>query len=72
VGAGYDFKNALSISDSTRVDLHFTYQALETQVITKAPGDEAGQGTGDQKIGAPGYSAGGRVVGGGISLSFLF
>jgi hypothetical protein len=72
IGAGYDFKNLFSIADSTRLDAHFTYQALKTQVIAKAAGDEATQGDGDLKIGAPGYSAGGRVLGGGLSFSFLF
>ncbi len=68
-GLGYRFDRFLHFDTPATIDLHFAYHALKTQTITKSEGDEAGNGTGDLKIGAPGYQAGGRVLGGGLSLS---
>lgn len=71
-GVGYHFLHFLSFEVPCDVDFNFAYHALITQHITKTPGDENGNGTGDLKIGAPGYDAGGNIVGGGVSLSLAF
>lgn len=68
-GAGYRFANFLNFPVPCTVDAHIAYHALQSQTITKTSGNEAGAGTGDQKIGAPGYVAGGKIMGGGVSLS---
>ncbi len=68
-GLGYHFTNFLGIAESASIDAHFSYHLLKTQTIVKAAGDEAGGGSGDLKIGAPGYDAGGRVLGGGLSAT---
>lgn len=52
-----------------RIDFNIAYHQLVTQNIVKDPGDETGAGSGDIKIGAPGYNAGGKIFGGGISLT---
>lgn len=67
-GAGMEFKKLLGHEIPTRLDFHLAYHFLTTQHITKSPGDEGGDAT-DSKIGAPGYDAGGKVLGGGVSLS---
>lgn len=71
-GAGYHFMHFLNFDVPCDVDFNLAYQALITEHITKTPGDENGNGTGDLKIGAPGYDAGGNIFGGGISLSLAF
>jgi long-subunit fatty acid transport protein len=71
-GAGYHFLHFLNFDVPCDVDLNLAYQALVTEHVTKAPGDENGAGTGDLKIGAPGYDAGGSVYGGGLSLTLAF
>lgn len=68
-GYGMEFKKFLSFDTPCNVDFHASYQQLVTQKITKSQGDELGQGVGDLKIGAPGYEAGGKIFGGGVSLS---
>ena len=71
-GAGFKFKSFLGLAAPVNVDLHLAYHHLFRQEIAKAPGDETGAGSGDLKIGAPGYAAGGKVLGGGLSLGFAF
>jgi hypothetical protein len=70
LGVGYELENMFMADVPVRIDAHFHWHQLETQSIVKDPGDELGQGTEDTKIGAPGYRAGGKILGGGISLSF--
>lgn len=53
------------------LDFNFLFQYLVRQNITKTPGNEAGDPT-DLKIAAPGYTAGGTVAGGGVTLSVVF
>ena len=55
-----------------QIDLHFAYSILQTQTITKTAGDESGALNGDRKIGSPGYEAGGKIYGGGITLGLAF
>ena len=70
-GVGFKFKRFLSYERPWNLDLHAAYQALIAQNITKAPGDENGNPAG-AKIGSPGYEAGGKIYGGGASISFVF
>ena len=66
-GLGLGFKHFLHFETPCSLDFHLAYQQLVTQTITKTPGNEAGS-SGD-KIGSPGYEAGGKIYGGGVSLS---
>jgi hypothetical protein len=52
---------------------HVQYQLLVEDVVVKSAGDEFGNTTAPNnvKIGAPGYTIGGSVFGGGASLSFV-
>lgn len=68
-GLGFRFDRFLSFDQPFTLDLHASWQQLISQSVEKAPGDENGQGTGDLKIGAPGYEVGGKIFGGGLSLS---
>lgn len=68
-GWGYQFTKFLDFDTPCRLDFHLAYHQLESQRITKTSGDETGAGSGEQKIGAPGYEAGGRLLGGGLSLN---
>ncbi len=63
IGLGWQFAKC-------KLDLHASYHLLVTQTITKSAGDENGVGAGNTKIGAPGYEAGGKIYGGGVTLSF--
>ncbi len=69
VGVGYEIPKAFFAEIPMQIDAHLAWQQLETQQITKTPGDELNQGTDSTKVGAPGYQAGGKIWGGGISLS---
>lgn len=60
LGVGFQFKTLLGRNIPCRLDLHAMYQSLVTQRISK---------TSETEIGAPGYSAGGKIYGGGVSLS---
>jgi hypothetical protein len=71
-GAGYHFAHFLNFEVPCELDMDLAYEALITEHVSKTPGDENGTGTGDQKIGAPGYDAGGSVYGGGLSLTLAF
>jgi hypothetical protein len=71
LGLGWELSQFLGTQTPTRFDIHLAYQRLNRQEIIKTPGNEAGD-PGDFKIGAPGYQAGGNILGGGISLSLAF
>lgn len=70
-GAGLKFQHFLGFNCPYELDLHASYHLLVTQSITKTPTNEKGDPA-DSKIGSPGYEAGGKVYGGGASLSFAF
>ena len=67
-GVGRLFPRFLGSSIPARIDANLSYHALVTQRVDKSAGDEAGNASGS-KIGAPGYDAGGKILGGGVSLS---
>jgi long-subunit fatty acid transport protein len=69
LGVGFKFAHFLVFEAPCSLDFHFSYQRLVTQQISKTPGNELGVGTGNDKIGAPGYVAGGKIYGGGVSVS---
>ncbi len=68
-GFGYKFAHFLSFDVPCTLDLHGTYQALVSQHIDKVPGTNELGNSGDEKIGYPGYDAGGSVYGGGASIT---
>lgn len=75
MGFGLPIMKLLGVPLDGSLDIHFHYHRLITQQITKSSGDEAGLKTtpdpnASQKVGAPGYSTGGKILGGGLSLSF--
>ena len=70
-GLGLEFEKFFHLDLPSHLDFNFAFQWLVRQSITKTPGNESGDLT-DNKIGYPGYEAGGCVYGGGISLSLLF
>jgi hypothetical protein len=71
-GYGRTFDHFLSYHTPCNLDFHVSYEQLLTQHVSKDPGDENGNGVGDLKIGAPGYDAGGKIYGGGVSLTLAF
>jgi hypothetical protein len=71
VGAGFQFDKFLNFDVPCNVDAYFAWHQLITQTVTKTPGDEQGD-TSSQKVGAPGYEAGGKILGGGVSLTLAF
>ncbi len=70
-GLGFTLGRLWGLDCDWRLDLSIFYHALVTQTITKTPGNEVGNLT-EEKIGAPGYQAGGRVWGAGVSVAFGF
>ncbi len=70
-GMGFEFARFLDFDAPCRLDFHVAYHSLVHQKITKTPGDETGTGTGNQKIGAPGFEAGGHIWGGGLTLNLF-
>lgn len=72
LGAGYLFRNLRESGIDLKVDAHFAYHALVTETIAKTAGNERSTSTGGDKIGTPGYSAGGSIIGGGLGLSLLW
>lgn len=60
VGYGYEFSKFIGLDRPWNLNVHATWQALANQSITKATATD---------IGAPGYTAGGNLFGGGVSLS---
>ena len=69
-GVGFHFKHLMSYNVPCDLDLNGAYDALVAQHITKSSGDESG-GSGT-KIGSPGYDTGGKIIGGGASLTVAF
>ena len=70
-GWGFHFDSFLGFPVPSQLDVALNYQQLLTQQIVKTAGNEAGIGS-DEKIGSPGYKAGGRVFGGAVSLALAF
>lgn len=68
LGWGFKFFEFLGWDLPSNLDIHFSYQYLFRQTIVKTSGNEAGISS-DSKIGSPGYTAGGYLIGGGVSLS---
>jgi hypothetical protein len=71
-GIGWNFDGFLNFDVPCTVDFSLTYHSLRTQTIEKTDGNELGEGSGDIKVGAPGYQAGGNILGGGLTLSLAF
>lgn len=71
LGYGKAFEKFMGHDIPWKLDLHLAVHHLQTQKITKTDGNEAGNAS-DQKIGAPGYEAGGWIWGGGFNVSVLF
>ena len=67
-GLGFRFSQLLDHAIPWTLDLHGSYIHLTSQTVTKTSGDELGT-AGKQKIGAPGYTAGGKIFGGGLSVT---
>ena len=67
-GMGWVFDRFLGYHKPWNLDVSLNYEQLITQTVTKSPGDEAGN-LSSQKIGAPGYEAGGHVLGGQVALT---
>ena len=63
VGYGIKYRHFLSFDTPCNVDFNASYDQLVTQLISKSSGDD---------IGAPGYQAGGKIFGGGVSLTLAF
>ncbi len=70
-GMGFEFPHFLDFDAPCRIDFHLAYHQLVKQTIVKTPGDETGAGVGNQKIGAPGFEAGGHIWGGGLTLNLF-
>lgn len=68
VGAGWMLRDFLGSGREVALDVNLGYQQLLTQKIQKSPLNEKGEAA-TSKIGAPGYSAGGRVWSGGATLT---
>lgn len=68
LGLGVAIAHFLHFEIPCTIDFHGSVQSMVTETITKLPGNEIGDVSGS-KIGAPGYEAGGKIVGGGVSLS---
>ncbi|MFN7685160.1 MAG: OmpP1/FadL family transporter [Oligoflexia bacterium] len=66
-GAGFKLIHLFGIATPVLLDTHLLFHQMVSEQVTKSPNTEAGEaGT---KIGSPGYSAGGRVWGGGVSIT---
>jgi long-subunit fatty acid transport protein len=68
MGLGLKYPTLAGLEIPWSLDFNFAFQYLVRQNITKTPGNEKGDLT-DPKIGSPGYTAGGNIVGGGVTLS---
>jgi hypothetical protein len=69
-GLGFRFQTFLGFQTPSVLDVNATYQDLVDQAVIKSTGDETGAA--GLKVGAPGYLAGGRVYGGGASVTVAF
>ena len=67
-GMGFVFQRFLGYRKPWNLDFSLDYQLLVTQTIVKSANDEQGT-AGNEKIGAPGYQAGGHVFGGQIAFT---
>jgi len=70
-GAGVPFKSFLAFDVPCTIDASFTWQQLVSQHVVKSPGDEIGN-LASSKVGAPGYTTGGHLFGGGLSVTLAF
>ena len=70
-GIGFDLKRAHWSERDIRLDFFGQYHWLVSQHITKSPDSESGNAA-QSKVGSPGYDIGGKVYGGGISLTMIF
>ncbi len=68
IGAGWLLRDFLGSGKEVSLDVNLGYQQLLTQKVQKSPLNEKGEAS-TTKIGAPGYSAGGRVWSGGATLT---
>ncbi len=68
-GWGRRFSKFLGWNTPAQLDVHGSYQHLVTAKVTKTAGDESGTNAAGNKIGAPGYAIGGRLWGGGATLT---
>jgi long-chain fatty acid transport protein len=68
-GWGWKFPSFLGWNAPAQIDVHASYQHLVTAKVTKTAGDESGTNPTGAKIGAPGYDIGGRLWGGGATLT---
>src|SRR5262249_17207292 len=66
-GVGFHFGHFLGYDAPCTLDMHLSYDRLDSSHVTKTAGDESG-GSGP-KIGSPGYDVGGELYGGGASLT---
>ncbi len=69
LGWGYQFERFMGTTIPFRVDAYATFGILVPQTITKTGTTNESGVTVDNKIGAPGYTASGFLVGGGASIS---
>jgi len=67
-GLGFRFMRFLHLPTDWRLDLHLAYHRFVNAHVTKTPGNEVGDPA-EPKIGSPGYDIGGKILGGGVSLS---
>ena len=68
LGWGWKLPTFLGWNTPASIDVHASYQHLIAEHVTKTAGDETGD-AGKTKIGAPGYDIGGRLWGGGATLT---
>ncbi len=68
-GLGWRFDHILDFNVPWTADFNGAYHSLREQNIVKTEGNEVGVGSGDRKIGAPGYEADGHVWGVGVSMT---
>ncbi len=71
LGWGLKYQHFLGFETGCQLDFNVLFQHLPVQHVVKSPGNEVGN-LSDLKIGAPGYDAGGNILGGGVSLSLAF
>jgi hypothetical protein len=70
LGTGHRVRGFLDFDTPYRIDAHVSASVLGRQAITKTANDENGDP--GEKVGSPGYTAGGIILGGGVSLSLAF
>jgi hypothetical protein len=73
-GLGYSFfwPHFLGLNHGASIDFSGIFQHLVGYRVNKTPGNELGQGSGDLKVGAPGYPVGGFVWGLGTAMTVEF